>query len=59
MAREVFVCQKCGEQGAEQWGFCHNCGPTQVMCLDDWARAKEREVEIQQLEDLYNNSPDQ
>lgn len=38
MAREVFVCKKCWEQGATQDGICANCGPTQVVCLDDYAR---------------------
>jgi predicted ATP-dependent serine protease len=41
MAREVFVCLKCGKQGAEPWGFCTVCGAVQVKCLDDYARAQE------------------
>jgi hypothetical protein len=45
MAREVFICVKCGEQGATQDGICKTCGPTQVMCLDDWARKQEAEQE--------------
>ena len=42
MAKEVFVCVQCGKQGAEQWGYCKDCGATQVMCLDDYAREQEK-----------------
>lgn len=51
MAREVFVCIECGEQGAEQWGYCKKCGPVQVMCLDDWARKQEqpKEAEVEEV----------
>lgn len=49
MVREVFVCTNCGKQGAKKSGECKKCGPTQVMCLDDFAREQEKRPKKDQI----------